>query len=90
MNKQSLVKEWISQTKHSNKASNLFYEGRTIYSYGHHHPLGRIVGGKNSKEAIVNTKKVNSSTSRQLTAVMKDLRANGFVMFDMRSGDRIL
>ncbi len=85
MNIKSLIKEWITQSKEKGKCGNVFYQGKTIYSYGYHHKLATI-SIYNPKIAIVNTKWVSSSTARQLSHVRSALINNNFTMMDMNSG----
>ena len=46
MNNSMVAHLWANEKKESGKGSNLFFEGRSIYSYGYHFEAGRIVRNK--------------------------------------------
>lgn len=52
MNNSQLVHDYAHQIHTSGKGSNLFYEGRTLYSYGHHFPICHITRGKTGEEIL--------------------------------------
>lgn len=41
---------WAHQSQDSARASRIFFEGLTIYSYGHHFPIARIVYSNHTRE----------------------------------------
>lgn len=56
---------WANQTGRNKKGSNMFYEGPSIYSYGYHFEIARLVGGVvlfNSRRYSVSTSKHQSYT----------------------------
>ena len=42
MNNQQLAHLWANQSKESGKGSCFFFNGKTIYSYGHHFPIATL------------------------------------------------
>jgi len=55
---------WANQTGKSRKGFNMFYEGDTIYSYGYHFPIARIVEGNDRKVVLFTNKNRSVSTSK--------------------------
>lgn len=43
-NHQEVAHVWASQSQESGKSGNMFFEGNSIYSYGHHFEIARHVG----------------------------------------------
>lgn len=66
MNNQMVAHNWANQTNSHGKGSNFFYEGKSIYSYGHHFEVGRIVETEIPRSEIVllNNASYSSSTNR--------------------------
>ena len=59
-----------NEKKESGKGSNLFFEGRSIYSYGYHFEVGRIVRNKCGEKAyLLNDKYYSSSTCKHQRCV---------------------
>jgi hypothetical protein len=46
MNNSMVAHLWANEKEESARGSNLFFEGRSIYSYGYHFEVGRIVRNK--------------------------------------------
>ena len=44
---------WANQTNSHGKGSNFFYEGKSIYSYGYHFEVGRIVETEKGNEIVL-------------------------------------
>lgn len=44
---------WANEKKESARGSNLFFEGRSIYSYGYHFEVGGIVRNKCGEKAYL-------------------------------------
>lgn len=56
---------WANQTNSHGKGSNFFYEGKSIYSYGHHFEVGRIVETeKGNTIVLLNSNSYSVSTSK--------------------------
>jgi len=62
---------WASQTQEYGKSpgGNLFFEGDTIYSYGHHYAVAKLYTIKGQKICLINTTSYSSSTSKHQSAV---------------------
>lgn len=45
-NNHELPHIWAAQKQESGHANNMFFDGPTIYSYGRHFPMARIIAGK--------------------------------------------
>lgn len=59
MNNSMVAHLWAHEQEESASGSNFFFEGTSIYSYGHHFEVGRIVKNKledNSNEKIIKSK----------------------------------
>lgn len=73
MNQYECARRWASKDrKHSGKVGrSMFYEGDTIYSYGHHWPLARKVTLSDSGRgvALINSGRYSHSTDRHARVV---------------------
>lgn len=70
MNNSMVAHLWANEKKESGKGSNLFFEGRSIYSYGYHFEVGRIVRNKCGEKAyLLNDKYYSSSTCKHQRCV---------------------
>lgn len=43
MNNHQLVEKFYRQEKTSGRCNSLFFENDTLYSYGYHYPLAKII-----------------------------------------------
>ena len=56
---------WAHEQEESALGSNFFFEGTSIYSYGHHFEVGRIVKNKQGKKAyLINEDYYSVTTSK--------------------------
>lgn len=70
MNNSMVAHLWANEKKESGKGSNLFFEGRSIYSYGYHFEVGRIVRNKCGEKAyLLNDKYYSSFTYKHQRCV---------------------
>lgn len=70
MNNSMVAHLWANEKKESGKGSNLFFEGRSIYSYGYHFEVGRIVRNKCGEKAyLLNDKYYSSSICKHQRCV---------------------
>lgn len=70
MNNSMVAHLWANEKKESARGSNLFFEGRSIYSYGYHFEVGRIVRNKCGEKAyLLNDKYSSSSTCKHQRCV---------------------
>lgn len=51
MNNYMVAHLWANEKKESARGSNFFFEGESIYSYGYHFEVGRIVRNKRGEKA---------------------------------------
>ncbi|UIY29201.1 hypothetical protein LZK73_21955 [Neorhizobium galegae] len=74
---------WAHQTGRHRKGFNMFYEGDTIYSYGHHFPIARLVQTDEGTVVLFTTRTYSVSTSKHKTytaravAHLKTFRVEG-------------
>ena len=62
---------WAQRTQIEGRCSNCFFEGDTIYSYGHHFPMARF-HGKNA--VLITTKTYSKTTSKHISEVKHSIR----------------
>jgi hypothetical protein len=67
MNNSELAHAWAHQVKSSGKGSNFFYEGASLYSYGRHFEVARIVEIDGTTVAIMNPDRYSMTTGRHQT-----------------------
>lgn len=67
MNNYMVAHLWANEKKESARGSNFFFEGESIYSYGYHFEVGRIVRNKRGEKAyLINDERYSTSTSIHL------------------------
>jgi hypothetical protein len=61
---------WAHQTYHCHKGHSMFYEGDTIYSYGYHFPIARLVdvGGDTVVLMTVDSRSVSTAKHKSIVA----------------------
>lgn len=66
MNNREVAHFWANQSKPSAKGSHFFYEGDTIYSYGYHFPIARLITHPVTKKKayLYNSARYSQSTTR--------------------------
>jgi len=69
MNNKQVANNWRQQTNKGKNGSHMFYEGRTIYSYGYHFPMAYITNMKHDGKTIIlqNSDSYSNSTARHLS-----------------------
>ncbi len=68
---------WAQQTKSHGKGHNLFFEGPTIYSYGHHFPIANFMPaapGHGRRVVLLTTKTYSNSTAKHIAYVRSAIR----------------
>jgi hypothetical protein len=89
MNQYECARRWASKDrKHSGKAGRyMFYEGDTIYSYGHHWPLARKVALSDSgrEVALMNDGRCSHSTDRHASLVRSAAHRAGIDRVDLEA-----
>lgn len=85
MNNSMVAHLWANEKKESARGSNFFFEGRSIYSYGYHFEVGRIVRNKCGKKAyLLNDKYYSSSTCKHQHCVRSAYQlAQRYFMLDI-------
>lgn len=70
MNNSMVAHLWAHEQEESALGSNFFFEGTSIYSYGHHFEVGRIVRNKRGEKAyLINDTYYSSTTSKHQCCV---------------------
>lgn len=65
MNNSMVAHLWAHEQEESASGSNFFFEGTSIYSYGHHFEVGRIVKNKQGEKAyLINEDYYSATTSK--------------------------
>lgn len=65
MNNRAIAHLWANEKKESANGSNFFFEGESIYSYGYHFEVGRIVRNKRGEKAyLINSIHYSSTPSK--------------------------
>lgn len=73
MNNSMVAHLWAHEQEESASGSNFFFEGTSIYSYGHHFEVGRIVKNKQGKKAyLINEDYYSATTSKHQCYTFKD------------------
>lgn len=75
MTSRNQLAEEFAEGKKKGRASNLFIEGDTIYSYGYHFPIATV--DRKTRTAEFNEDKYSQSTSSQQSAVRRALTNQG-------------
>lgn len=78
MNNKELCHIWAQQEKSEGKGSNLFFEGATIYSYGHHFPIAKIVGNI----VLFTTKSYSVTTAKHKNYVLYAINQYNIIYCD--------
>lgn len=74
---------WAHQTQASarNPQGNLFFDGPTLYSYGHHYPLATLRTGVNGEQAaIINDSGWSNTTAGHISMARRAV-PNGMIVF---------
>lgn len=70
MNNSMVAHLWANEMKEFANGSNFFFEGKSIYSYGHHFEAGRIIRNKRGEKAyLLNDEYYSSSTCKHQCCV---------------------
>lgn len=57
---------WANQTQTDARSSNVFFEGKSIYSYGYHYELGRMEQINGVTVALINAKGYSNTTNKHI------------------------
>lgn len=65
-----LAHTYASQSQNSGRSSSMFFEGSTIYSYGYHFAIARIITNEQGDEALLfTTRGYSNTTGKHITIV---------------------
>lgn len=67
MNNDQVAHLWANKSRQQAKGSNVFFEGNTIYSYGHHFPMARLYKGV----VLYTTGSYSVTTAKHLSIVRR-------------------
>ena len=83
MNNSMVAHLWANEMKEFANGSNFYFEGESIYSYGSHFEVGRIVRNKRGEKAyLINDIYRSSSTSKHQCCV-RDAIPTGSKVFSV-------
>ena len=83
MNNSMVAHLWANEKQESAHGSNFYFEGESIYSYGRHFEVGRIVRNKRGEKAyLINDIYRSSSTSKHQCCV-RDAIPTGSKVFSV-------
>lgn len=70
-NNREVVHVWASQQQNSGKSDNVFFEGRSIYSYGYHFEMARFIA---PEVVFITTRGYSNTTAKHLNLVRQATR----------------
>lgn len=76
-NREELAHVWAQQTHAEGKSGNMFFEGRAIYSYGHHFCIARFV----DSQTVLFTIRDYSPTTAQHKSIVRNAITNKTVFY---------
>lgn len=68
-----VARNWARQTGKATRGFNVFYDGPTIYSYGRHYAIARLVYVNGKRVALVNSRGYSVSTAKHTGHVWRAL-----------------
>lgn len=88
MNRKTLCTQFAEQKTTSGRASNLYYDGAVMYSYGAHFPVAVL--DTKTKTAFVNSDNYSVSTSRQVGAARFALSSAGYTLVHYDTAEMLI
>lgn len=77
MKSRELAHIWAQQSKERGKCGNVFFEGKSIYSYGYHFKMAEFVAAPNGQIVVlINPDKYSVSTSKHQSEVARSIPHN--------------
>lgn len=76
---------WANKTGKGKRGHHVFYEGETIYSYGHHFPIARHTKTLTDDECIFVTTQSYSSSTAAHTGLARHAIPSGLKVFNVHS-----
>lgn len=77
---QTVARNWANQTGKASRGFNMFYDGATIYSYGRHYAIARLVTVNGKRVALVNSRGYSVSTAKHTSLVRRALNVQTFTV----------
>lgn len=72
-----LAHAWANQLQPEGRASNMFFKGPVIYSYGHHYEIARLITAPNGENVcFVNSNGYSNSTAKHTRHVLNAIPDN--------------
>jgi hypothetical protein len=66
-NSSQVIHLWANQSQDSARASNVFFDGASLYSYGTHYELGRMIQVNGRSVALINTRGYSNTTAKHIS-----------------------
>ena len=66
-NAREVLHLWANQTQDDARSGNVFFIGKSCYSYGHHYELGRIIKVNGQTVALINTSGYSPTTGKHIS-----------------------
>jgi len=67
-NGDQVIHIWANQSQSDARCRNVFFEGKSVYSYGRHYELGRLVEFNGVKLALINDRGYSVTTSGHISS----------------------
>ena len=81
-NQSQVAHFWANQLQSEGRANSLFFEGDTIYSWGHHYQIARIVTDNNGDKVVfINSNGYSSSTGKHTHIVRHSIPSDVKVFY---------
>lgn len=66
-NANEVLHRWANQTQTDARSKNVFFRGVSVFSYGHHYELGRLVQFNGETVAIINNRGYSVTTGKHIS-----------------------
>ncbi len=67
-NHAEVIHRWANQTQDEARCKNVFFNGKSIFSYGSHYELGRLIEFNGKTVAVINDTGYSNTTSKHIHA----------------------
>lgn len=65
-NHEQVIHLWANQTQDEARCKNVFFEGKSVWSYGRHYELGRLMEYKGKVVAVINNAGYSATTNKHI------------------------
>lgn len=79
ISKYEVAHYWAHQLKKYARSGNMYFYGDTIYSYGDHFPMAKVITYKGKKAYVVNSDRYSNSTSKHQNIVSESIPCDALV-----------